>query len=63
VDFRLDKHNNNKPYILEINPLPGLNPGYSDICIEAAALGWTYEQLIGKIVDLAAERSGLPVQA
>jgi D-alanine-D-alanine ligase len=59
VDFRLDEDNNNQPYILEINPLPGLNPGYSDICIEAAALGWTYEQLIGRIVSLAAERYGL----
>ncbi len=59
VDFRLDASANNDPYILEINPLPGLNPGYSDICIEAAALGWTYEQLIGKIVDLAAERYSL----
>ncbi|MAS35034.1 MAG: hypothetical protein CL610_13575 [Anaerolineaceae bacterium] len=59
VDFRLDEDNNNQPYILEINPLPGLNPGYSDICIEANALGWTYEYLVGKIVDLAAERYGL----
>lgn len=59
VDFRLDEDDDNTPYILEINPLPGLNPGYSDICIEAAALGWSYEQLIGRIVELAAERYGL----
>ena len=59
VDFRLDADDNDQPYILEINPLPGLNPIYSDICIEAAALGWSYEQLISKIVDLAAERYGL----
>lgn len=63
VDFRLDADNNNEPYILEINPLPGLNPGYSDLCIEASADGWTYEQLIGRIVELAAERYGLTVQA
>ncbi len=63
VDFRLDADNNNEPYILEINPLPGLNPGYSDLCIEANAAGWTYEQLIGTIVELAAERYGLPVRA
>ena len=63
VDFRLDQHDDNKPYILEINPLPGLNPGYSDICIEAAAFGWTYEQLIGTIVDLAIERHGLTINA
>lgn len=59
VDFRLDEENDNKPYILEINPLPGLNPGYSDLCIEAQAAGWTYEQLINTIVDLAADRHGL----
>jgi D-alanine-D-alanine ligase len=56
VDFRLDSSNNNTPYILEINPLPGLNPGYSDLCIEAAAIGWSYERLINTIVDLACER-------
>ncbi|MCB9136930.1 MAG: hypothetical protein H6642_01125 [Caldilineaceae bacterium] len=59
VDFRLDMHDNNKPYILEVNPLPGLNPGYSDLCIEAAADGWSYEQLINRILDEAAERYGL----
>ncbi|MBN1967450.1 MAG: hypothetical protein JW910_22540 [Anaerolineae bacterium] len=59
VDFRLDEDNDNKPYILEVNPLPGLNPGYSDLCIEAAADGWTYEELINEILNLAAERYGL----
>ncbi|MBN1657028.1 MAG: hypothetical protein JXA93_01435 [Anaerolineae bacterium] len=59
VDFRLDVHDNNKPYILEVNPLPGLNPGYSDLCVEAAAAGWTYEQLINEILDLAIERYGI----
>ncbi len=59
VDFRLDMHDNNKPYILEVNPLPGLNPGYSDLCIEAAAAGWTYEGLINRILDEAIGRYGL----
>ena len=59
VDFRLDEHDGDRPYILEINPLPGLNPGYSDLCIEAAADGWTYEGLINKILDLAMERYAL----
>jgi len=58
VDFRLDAHDD-KPYILEVNPLPGLNPGYSDLCIEAAADGWTYEELINHILNLAVERYGL----
>ena len=59
VDFRLDSHDDNKPYILEINPLPGLNPKYSDLCIEAKAYGWTYEELVNRILNEAAERYGL----
>ncbi len=59
VDFRLDASDGDRPYILEVNPLPGLNPGYSDLCVEAAADGWTYEELINEIFDLAAERYGL----
>ena len=59
VDFRLDANDGDKPYILEINPLPGLNRGYSDLCIEAAADGWSYETLINEILDLAADRYGL----
>lgn len=59
VDFRLDADNNNKPYILEVNPLPGMNPVYSDICIEAVAGGWTYDQLVNTIVELAAQRQGI----
>ena len=59
VDFRLDANDNNKPYILEINPLPGLNPEYSDLCIEAKAGGWSYEQLVNRILDEALDRYGL----
>ena len=59
VDFRLDKHHDNQPMILEINPLPGLNPEYSDLCIEARAAGWTYNQLVNRILDEAVEREGL----
>jgi D-alanine-D-alanine ligase len=59
VDFRLDANDGDEPYILEVNPLPGLNPGYSDLCIEASADGWTYEELINEILNLAAERYDL----
>ncbi|MDX1416841.1 MAG: hypothetical protein R3293_21745 [Candidatus Promineifilaceae bacterium] len=59
VDFRLDAADNNKPYILEINPLPGLNPEYSDLCIEARAAGWTYEELVNRILDEAIDRHEL----
>jgi D-alanine-D-alanine ligase len=59
VDFRLDAHDNDQPYILEVNPLPGLNPGYSDLCLEAEAAGWSYERLINRILDEALRRFGL----
>ena len=62
VDFRLDASDNNKPYILEINPLPGLNPEYSDLAIEARAEGWSYEELVNRILDEAIERQELSFQ-
>ena len=37
VDFRLDADDGDKPYILEVNPLPGLYPGLSDLVLEADA--------------------------
>ncbi len=59
VDFRLDEDSDGKPYILEVNPLPGLNPHYSDLCIEARAMGWDYNRLINAIVDQAVMRCQL----
>jgi D-alanine-D-alanine ligase len=59
VDFRLDVHDGDKPYILEVNPLPGLKAGYSDLCIEADADGWSYEELINCILDEAIERQNV----
>jgi D-alanine-D-alanine ligase len=56
VDFRLDANDNDKPYILEINPLPGLNPEYSDLVIEARADGWRYEKLVDRILQEAIDR-------
>ncbi|KAA3656075.1 MAG: hypothetical protein DWQ04_32150 [Chloroflexi bacterium] len=59
VDFRFDADDNDKPYILEINPLPGLNPDYSDLCIEAKADGWSYNMLVNRILEEAVERYNL----
>ena len=59
IDFRLEENDHERPYILEVNPLPGLNPGYSDLCVEAQAAGWTYEELINRILDEAIKRHGL----
>jgi D-alanine-D-alanine ligase len=60
VDFRLDKHDNDKPYILEINPLPGMSPGYSDLCIAAEVEGIDHVRLVNGIVRLACRRYGIP---
>ncbi len=46
VDFRLDANDHWKPYILEINPLPGLSPGTSDLVIEANADGVSHAELV-----------------
>jgi D-alanine-D-alanine ligase len=56
VDFRLDANNNWKPYILEINPLPGLSPGISDLVIEAAADGIDHIELVNMILEAALKR-------
>jgi D-alanine-D-alanine ligase len=57
VDFRLGT--DGRPYLLEINTLPGLNPIVSDICIMAQAEGVPYVDLINEVLHLAAERYGL----
>lgn len=59
VDFRLDANDNWKPYILEINPLPGLSVGISDIVIEAEADGVGHTELVNMILDTALERYGM----
>jgi D-alanine-D-alanine ligase len=56
VDFRLDIHDNLKPYILEINPLPGLAPVISDLVIEAAAVGIDHAALVNLILETALKR-------
>ncbi|MEO5767782.1 MAG: ATP-grasp domain-containing protein, partial [Polyangia bacterium] len=37
-------------YVIEVNPLPGLTPGYSDLCLIATAAGIDYRTLIGEIL-------------
>ncbi|EPR43665.1 D-alanine--D-alanine ligase domain protein [Desulfovibrio sp. X2] len=57
VDVRLDEHG--QAQVIELNPLPGLNPSYSDLPILCRLAGMPYVDLIGGIVRSAAERSGL----
>jgi D-alanine-D-alanine ligase len=61
VDFRCDA--DGKPFLLEINTLPGLTPGFSDLCVIASAEGISYRDLILEILYLGASRWGLVQQA
>jgi D-alanine-D-alanine ligase len=38
-------------YVIEVNPLPGLTPGYSDLCLIANAAGIEYRVLIAEILE------------
>ena len=55
TDIRLSK--DNVPYVLEINPLPGLDPKESNFPIMAYAAGMKYDDLIEAIVMSASERN------
>jgi D-alanine-D-alanine ligase len=48
VDLRMD--DSGEIYVLEVNPLPGLTPGYSDLCLIANAANIDYRSLIGEIL-------------
>jgi len=51
VDFMI---RDDRPYILEINTLPGLTP-ISLLPKEAAAAGISYPQMLDKIIELAGQ--------
>jgi len=55
IDFRLSPEG--KLYFIEINPLPGLAPGYSDFPIIAGFCGIDHTSLILGILDSALTRS------
>lgn len=57
TDIRLNAEG--EPMLMELNSLPGLTPGYSDLCLEAAAEGISYEDLILEILYLGASRWGM----
>lgn len=48
VDLRMDA--DGRIYVLEVNPLPGLTPDYSDLVLIAKAIGMEYDQLIAEIM-------------
>ena len=49
ADVRLDRHG--QPRFIEVNPLAGIRPGYSDLCFIAEFEGLSYQELIGKFLD------------
>ncbi len=49
ADIRLDRHG--RPRFIEVNPLAGIRPGYSDLCFIAEFQNLSYRQLIGKFLE------------
>jgi D-alanine-D-alanine ligase len=49
ADVRLDS--GGKPRFIEVNPLAGIRPGYSDLCFIADFQKVSYRQLIGKFLN------------
>jgi D-alanine-D-alanine ligase len=61
VDFRLDRNDDNQPYILEINSLPGITP-ISDLTLMAEAEGWSHARLVYSVLEAALKRYGLQIE-
>lgn len=55
ADVRSDA--NGRPHFIEVNPLAGLHPTYSDLVFLANFAGLTYRDLIGQILDAFLARS------
>ncbi len=58
IDLRLDESGN--PRVIDVNPLPGLSPTYSDLPILYRLSGGAYEDIIRTILSLAFRRNGIP---
>jgi D-alanine-D-alanine ligase len=58
TDFRCDEAG--IPYLLEINTLPGMSPGFSDLPIAADLIHMGYDWLVSTILNLACQRYSLP---
>ena len=49
VDVRCDAHG--QPHFIEANPLAGLRPDYSDLCLIAQRRGLSHADLVGRIMN------------
>jgi len=54
IDFRVDARGN--IFFIEINPLPGLTPGFSDLVVMSEKCGMSYDALIKRILTPAIQR-------
>jgi D-alanine-D-alanine ligase len=54
IDFRVDSEG--MPKIIDVNPLPGLSPAYSDLVIMCGLSGKSYTELIRGIMSNALDR-------
>ncbi|MDF1564097.1 MAG: ATP-grasp domain-containing protein [Deltaproteobacteria bacterium] len=54
IDLRLDSEG--RVSFIECNPLPGLTPGWSDLCLIAEGAGMSYRSLVGEILAPAMRR-------
>ncbi len=54
VDLRSDSKG--RPHFIEINPIAGLHPEHSDLCIIGSKCGLGYQELIAEIVEGALAR-------
>lgn len=48
IDLRMDVQG--RIYVIEVNPLPGLTPNYSDLVLISRAAGLDYDQLMAEIM-------------
>ncbi len=58
VDFRLRRDEELRPYVIEINALPGLAP-ISDLVLCAQAEGWSYADLLNGVLESGLRRYGM----
>ncbi len=54
IDLRLAQ--DGRVFVIEVNPLPGLTPDYSDLCLIANGAKIDYRTLIGEILSGAIKR-------
>lgn len=57
IDFRVDA--DGVPKIIDINPLPGLSPEYSDLPIMCGLAGMPYKELVSEYLSESLKRYGL----